>query len=244
MNLSVLLLLAALGVAPAPAPIRVCVVSNPTFLNLQGSKPVGLEYDLLASFAASEKRALDLRQVPQFKELFERLAHGDCDILAGMITRTPERETRLDLSEPYFPVLMVVVQRRGGDITALSDLAGRKVATIEGTTHEAAMREVKGATLVSGRTYEVLVEMLLSGAADAMVCDSAVLVPLLERFPALTPAFSVAGREAFAFALAKGSPLTAALDAHLRGLKQTGEYAQMLRTYFDAETVRQIVGPE
>lgn len=244
--LCVLALLPAFGAAQTSAEddLRVCVDSRPRFFDRQDGAFVGVEHDILAGYARARGRRLDVRWDVPFQQLFDRLLAGDCDVVAAMLTPTEEREKRMDFSESYFPVFSVVLGSERQPVYEIDDLQGLRVATIEGTSQHEALVAVPEVRILHGGTYHGIGRMVADGEADALVCDSAFVPDLLDTFPELRVGPMFSGRSAYAFALAEGSALKTTLDDHIRELVRSGEYQQILKRYFDDETVDLLVRPD
>jgi ABC-type amino acid transport substrate-binding protein len=217
--------------------LRVCWDSTPPFFSVVDGKPVGIEVDILKLFAGQRKAAFRPIPVAQFADLVPKLQAGECDVVAAIMTRTKEREQLVDFSATYFPLRMVLVQRRSGNVNRdLATLTGKKVATIKGTTYEERLRHVPGIEFVYSTTYAESAELTAAGKVDAFVCDTTLAAPLLKNHPDLEIVQVVSELEFYAFALRKGSPLKPELDALIKAIKTDGRYRGILERHLDHET--------
>jgi len=69
------------------------------------------------------------------------LTAGKVDLLIAAITKTPEREKVIDFSTTYVTDGSAVVVRKGSPIRTPSDLNGRSVSFVQGTTADAGLKE-------------------------------------------------------------------------------------------------------
>jgi len=132
-----LLLAGAAGLAAAE-PLRVLATTGPEtfFYSDESGGTEGLEYDILASFAKTHGRTVEVVWVDAFDEPLDRLAAGDGEVVAGMLTITPERAERFDFTVSYLPVQVALVEPPGRLTSNPEGLVGQRVATTKGTIHE------------------------------------------------------------------------------------------------------------
>ncbi len=215
-------------------PLRVCADSRPSFLaNVEG-EPVGLEHDILAGFAESQNRELEIVWI-SFTEIFDALNRGDCEIVAAVLTPTPDRLKIMSFSDGYFPTMRVLVTRKNAQIRSVSQLEGKILATLKESSHIEAIEEIPGAKVVLRDRYDTAAKLVASGEADGLVCDSERALGIVKELPALKIAFALSGREQYAFAMRKDSQLPEMLNAYIQGIREDGSYTTTLRRYFDEE---------
>ena len=213
--------------------VRVCTFPGAGFFGRDSAGMAsGFEYDLLTSFAVAAKLKVTFEDTPLFDDLLKNTESGKCQIGAATITVTEERKARLLFSVPYFPNRVVVVQKTASGFTQPGDLKDRRVAVVKGTV---SVGLVGGLALVKPVLVDdddATFQALLKGSADALACDSAVVIPYLNKYPELGIAFPMGERSFFAFALPKGSKLAERLNEHLRSLSRSGALTTMLAKHF------------
>jgi ABC-type amino acid transport substrate-binding protein len=229
-------LLFASSVLAAP-PLRVLSYKTYPFFYLDNGQPTGFEYELLKLFAQGHQRDLEVRWVEVWDDILPMLERGDGDILAATCTITPERQARVDFSEPYFPVRIVLVEPRGQATQSLKSLAGATVATIKGTTYEKVLLGIPEVKFAYAETERALFELVASGKAKALAVDSPVAIVLLRDFSGLEFGMSLSEEQNYGFALRKGSPLKDELSELIRQLKISGTYYRLLEKYFGSLAV-------
>ncbi len=222
--------------------LRVCAREGPFFLAGDG-QPSGVEYDLLRGFADSRQLDIEIIWAEDFPSVFTLLEDRRCDISAARITRTQEREKRLDFSDSYFPVRVVLVVREGSSITRVEELAGKTLVVRKDTVYERLLSPIPEVSLLYVDQDSEMFAAVLSGQAYALAYDSAVVLEFLQRYPDLRIAIALSEREEYAFALALGSPLRSQLDEYLAGAKQDGSYRQLLVDYYGQELAALVLKP-
>lgn len=148
-------------------------------------------------------------------------AHGADAVLCGQGI-TPARQAQVDFTRPYAIFHESVLVRRGSGIASAQDLAGLRVAAIDGSTNMALAETFAGAVLVgfgsdgSDDVYGDMLTALETGAVDAVVDDDVVFVPLGESDPRFEMAFTVRTGNRWGIGVAKDRPeVRAELDGAL-----------------------------
>lgn len=213
--------------------VRICTFPAAGFFARDGAGVAsGLEYDLLTGFAAAGKVKATFEDVPLFDQLLKDTASGKCQIGAATITVTEERKAKLSFSNPYFPNRVVVVQKKSSAFAQPADLKDRRVAVVKGTLSESLVTGISGAKSVLADDDDAAFQALLKGAADALACDSAVVLHYLKLHSDLAIAFPMGDRSYFAFALPPGSKFVGPLNEHLKSLQKSGAFTRLLAKHF------------
>ena len=98
--------------------------------------------------------------------------------------KDPERESALVFSQPYLENRLILVGRRGEDVSAgsVADLKGKRVAIVEGYAYGEGITS-SGATLVPTRGEEDSLAQLLANKADYVLMDDLVVQYILSNYP-------------------------------------------------------------
>jgi len=98
--------------------------------------------------------------------------------------KDPERESALVFSQPYLENRLILVARRGDDVsaTSLADLKGKRVAIVEGYAYGEGITS-SGATLVPARGEEDSLAQLLANKADYVLMDDLVVQYIMSNYP-------------------------------------------------------------
>ena len=199
-------------------------------------QPAGFEIDLLRGFSESVGRPLEVEWLVPCRGLQAGLESGRCDIAAARITWTEERATRYTLSSGYLPVRLALVERSDAERnTAGGEDKSLRVASLEGTLYLKAASKLDGAEVLAASSEADMFEQVASGAADALVCDTTVVLDHLDAFPGLKVSRFLGDRSHYSFALQPGSDLSDDLDSYLASIRADGRYRQLLIEHFGAE---------
>lgn len=98
--------------------------------------------------------------------------------------KDPERERVLLFSQPYLENRLVLVARRGGDVSAkaLTELKGKKVAIVEGYAYGDTI-DKSGPNFVRSRSEEDSLSRLLNGGVDYTLMDELVVQYIVSNYP-------------------------------------------------------------
>ncbi len=217
--------------------LRVLAYDTTPFFYLENDQPAGLEYEILRYFAEAQEQELEVIWVDQFGEFLPMVERGEGDIAAATLSITSERLERVDFSESYFPVRVMLVERAGQTAKDLASLSGSTVATIKGSVYEKMLSAIPGVKFVYAGDQHELFEWVASGKARALATDSPIAFRYLEEFDTLQLGLPLTEEQHFGFALAKGSPLRKALNEHIARLKGSGIYFRLLERYLGAKAV-------
>ena len=163
------------------------------------------------------------------------LTSGKIDVIAATLTITEEEKSEVDFSIPYFITGQTILVRADSKITKYQDLAGKKVATIRGSTGDIAIGElVPDAERIKFEDNFQALQALKGRRVEAFVEDFVLLFNLLQKNPGL----KMAGLQPFrpgrcGLAVRKGDEeWLDFIDATLTKMRNTGEYAKLLDKWF------------
>jgi polar amino acid transport system substrate-binding protein len=144
--------------------------------------------------------------------------------------RDTEREESLVYSKPYLENRLVLVGRRGEDVSAprLAALAGKRIALVDGFAYGDELKEANGPTYVPSSTVEESVQKVLAGDADYALLDELVVQYILASYP-----------EQAATRLAIGTDPVVVRSLHF-AIRRKVPGAQSIVDRFDAELTRMI----
>ena len=100
---------------------------------------------------------------------------------SAALWKNSERERTLLFSQPYLENRLILVGRRGGDVsaTSLDDLAGKRIALVTGYAYGEAVRTAEGLIVVASHDGDDSVAKLLHGEVDYTLMDDLVIQFLL-----------------------------------------------------------------
>lgn len=190
----------------------------------------GFEPAVAALLGEELGRPVEWVRVPWVEMIPTVQAGGADGVLCGQGI-TPTRQEQVDFTRPYAVFHEGVLVRRGSGITGAADLAGRRVAAIEGSTNMALAETFTGAQPVafgsdgSDDVYADMLAALEAGEVDAVVDDDVVFVPLGESDPRFELAFTVRTGNRWGIGVAKDRPdVLAELDGALQRVIADGRH--------------------
>jgi glutamate/aspartate transport system substrate-binding protein len=215
------------------------------FLDPQG-RPTGYTIELCERIAKSLEHelhlsALTIKWVPvDTRTRFEAIVDGSADMECGSTTVSLSRMKAVDFSSLVYAESTGVLVKAGEGIFSFSDMAGRKIGVIPGSTNAQAIRDQLerrklNATLVEFRDREEGVAALARGALDGFATDKHVLLALAQaanllNFVMLPEDLSF---EPFAIMLPRGDwEFRLAVNTGLARIFRSGEVVELHTKYF------------
>jgi len=212
-----------------------------SFIDAKTREFVGYEVDLAKALAAKLGVKLRLKQLAVAARIPE-LQQGHVDLLAASLTHTKEREAVIEFSLTTFVTGQKVMVKKTSGITAVPQLAGKKVVTVKGGTQEPNIRKaVPNVDVVTFETGPQAFQALQQGKGLALVNDEVSLLdqfaklgPLQAQYQILDQNLSV---EPLAIGIKKGETrLKAQVDGLLRELEKSGEAERLFNKWYGPDT--------
>lgn len=231
---------AAASVAEVKQRGRLVVLTFPhalsSFMKPAGGGYVGVDYDLMRSFASRLKVQLDIKPVERFEDLIPALRAGDGDVIASSFSITPPRVELVDFSASYFPVVVFAMARKGSAITDASSLAGKTGCVVAGSSQEERMNRLaqgqnqlrKDYVQSSGECWS----RVAKGTADFTLLDSTAVLAHMNEYPDIVKAFDLPDPEHYGFAVTRGSDLRVELDSFIADARRSGFLYQVVKRHF------------
>lgn len=173
----------------------------------------------------------------EFDSLLIALENGQVDAVIAGMSVDPERAESVDFSIPYYQAMQVMIVREDSTIEKASDMAGKKIAVIQGYTGEMCVSDM-GFDYTSFKKGTDAIMELVNGKADVVVIDSATANKYVSDNEGLkivedTEAF---GNEEYAIAVKKGNQeLLDKINASLQKLIDSGKIAELGDQYAVSE---------
>ena len=213
--------------------------ANESFLRrAPGGGYEGLDYELVAGFARTLGVRLRVVAKPRFVELIPALLAGEGDLIASTMSITAERETVVDFTQPYFPVVAMVLARKGSGLTGLDSLAGKRVGVPPGTTLEARAAKMSFAAITPARGAADSIRVLTNGEVDVVLMESSLALPVLAHEPRFELVATLPEVEQYGIAVPPGSDLRPALDAFLASTRNGRSFYQLVLRYLGEHGVQ------
>ena len=177
--------------------------------------------------------------IVEWKEVETGIQKARFDGCAAM-WRTEKRARDLFFSQPYLESRLVLVGRRGSDVSAtkMSDLAGRRVAAVGRYAYGSEIENAIGVHYVNSRNDQDSLDKLLAGEVEYMLVDELVARYLLthqreEAIAKLEISSTPLGRRKLHFAIRRNLPgareIIAAFNKEIHDMLADGTYAGILQ---------------
>jgi polar amino acid transport system substrate-binding protein len=199
----------------------------------EGGKTVGFDPDVLK--VAADANDLETKVIDISWETIvsgEALNTGKCDVAAGAMTITPEREAVMDFTDPYFEATQALMTKKGSGITSLDQLAGKTIAVQDATTGADYVKKnaPDDAKIVSFEDSALMQAAVKTGRADAGVNDNGLLAYYVSQNDDVEITTEFQTGEKYGFSVKKGDN-----DALLKAINQgiaSPEYDQVYKKWF------------
>jgi glutamate/aspartate transport system substrate-binding protein len=209
----------------------------------------GFSIDLCKRVVASIERelkitSLQIKWVPvSSQSRFDAVAKGTADMECGASTITLTRLKQVDFSSVIFVETTGLLVKAASGLRSLSDMTGKKIAVIAGTTNERAIeaqlkRRLISATVAPFKSREEAFAALEDGRADALASDKLLLVGAATaakdpKSLALLP--EDLSFEPYGIVLPRGdAAFRLAVNSGLARLCSSGEIVEVFRRWFEA----------
>ena len=210
--------------------------------------PQGYSVDLCERVVAGLQRQLGIAQINivwvplALKDRIEAVRSGRIDIECGTTTSSFTRQKLVDFSLMTFVDGASMLVTGGSGIKRISDLEGKRIAVIRGTTTERALADLLAGIKVKAQvipidTRERGAALLKEGGADAFASDRMLLSGVLHSVNAqpelrlLDEDFSI---EPYALALRRNDPdFRLAVNRSLAQIFRSGDIKQVYARWLD-----------
>jgi glutamate/aspartate transport system substrate-binding protein len=213
----------------------------------EDKKPAGYSVDLCTRIATGIQQQLGLADlaikwmVVTPENRLEMVANGTIDLECGSTTNTLSRQERVDFSYMTFVDGGSLLVSSNANINRLSDIAGKRVAVVPGTTTEKVMAEALQKAKLSVQMIKVKehaegIAALENGSADAYASDRVILIGLAmtSKDPAkLAISDQYFSYEPYGLMLRRGDPdFRLAVNRVLARLYRSGEIVPIYERWF------------
>jgi glutamate/aspartate transport system substrate-binding protein len=213
----------------------------------EDKKPAGYSVDLCTRVAAGVQQQLGLADlatkwvVVTPENRLAMVANGTVDLECGSTTSTLSRQEQVDFSYMTFVDGGSLLVRGSGNINRLSDLSGKRIAVVPGTTTEKVMAEALQKAKLTVQMIKVKehsegIAALENGTADAYASDKVILIGLAMQAKdptQLAIADQYFSYEPYGLMLRRGdADFRLAVNRVLARLYRSGEIVQVYERWF------------
>jgi len=224
--------------ADSPPPLLRLVSDYwPPFTAEEGSSRVAIELVQIALTRAGHPASNTILS-GDFAAVVERIESGEFDGSAAL-WKTSDREKSIHFSVPYLENRLVLVGREGSpvEIRSMSELAGKRVATVSSYAYGEVLSTTTGPELVLGESDEANLRKLLEGEVDYVLADELLIHHVFksqaeEAERALEVGRSPLVSRKLYFAIRKDLPgskeIVEGFDREIRGMMADGSFHRAL----------------
>ena len=208
------------------------------FVDKKTMELVGYDVDFARAIAGKLGVKLQLKSSDQ--PLIPVLRQGGVDLIAGAMTKSPERMEQCDFSVTYYVTKQTFLVRKG-TVKTLADLSVQKIGTSQRSTAvQNAKKALPDSTIVRFNSYPDAFRALKQGSIGAISTDETILAGLLAADPRKAD-YEILGAttsdERYGLAVRKGNPqFLAFVNATLLELEQSGEAAKIYDKWFGKDS--------
>jgi polar amino acid transport system substrate-binding protein len=209
-----------------------------------GQPPNITGYDIEVVNAIAQKLGLDVTyQDTSFDTIFRDLSQGKFDMVVAATTITPEREQKVDFSDPYYAADQALVVAPGSDIKTVEDLADKTVGAQDGTTGEAYANDETDAADVRGFPEGPdAIQALKAGQVDATIIDQPVAQEALDKEGGIEIPTIIPTGELYGLPTAQDSDaLREQINKALQEMKDDGTLKGIYQKYFKIDPPQQVL---
>lgn len=165
-------------VLPQNQELKLASDEFPPFTDRAGQKSFALE---LVGEALERGNVKSHTDIVLFEQVLDGIDSGTYDGSAAL-WKSEDRETYLLYSDPYLENRLVLVGRRGSDVSAatLSELQNKRVSVVSGYAYGSDIYTTPGISIIFGKSDQENLERLLEGKTDYMLVDELLIQYLLQ----------------------------------------------------------------
>jgi polar amino acid transport system substrate-binding protein len=231
-----ILALATVAVATEPQELKLGSDEWPPFTGSEGKQRAAIE---LVHTALDRTGVQAATVIYDWKDVEAGIRRSELDGSAAM-WRTEEREKDLVFSEAYLENRLVLIGRKGSDVSAtqMSELAGKRVAAVGSYAYGDEIENAAGVYFINSRNDQDSLDRLLAGDVEYMLVDELVVRHMLTFQPDDVAANLEVGlvpmaRRTLHFAIRRDIPdavkIVAAFNTEILKMMGDGTYAEILQ---------------
>ncbi len=172
------------------------------------------------------------------------LQTNKADLVVSTLSITPDRAKVIDFSLPYADHPSVVAGMKSATIKELSDLDGKKVAVVRGTTQDSDLtKQAKGAQLVRYEDDATMALAFASGQVDIIATARSLLPAISKKNPARTLESKITMQTFYlAIGMRKDEPkLLAWVNGWVKANLQNGKLGAIYKQYHGVDIAPALV---
>ena len=211
-------------------------IAYPPFEFEKNGEPVGFDIDLMDEIGKRAGFTPEYQNVG-FDGIIGGLANNQYDLVISAMTITPERQKRIDFSDPYFNADQSLLVPSDSGIGSTDEIGDATVGVQIGTTGEIKANEFEEQGDITGeiRTFDTIEDAfaaLNNGQIDAIINDLPVSQDEVNGSDgALEIVQVIPTGEQYGIAFPKNSDLRADVNKALQEIKDDGTYEEIYKKW-------------
>jgi ABC-type amino acid transport substrate-binding protein len=211
-------------------------IAYPPFEYRKGGKAVGFDIDLMREIGKRADLQIEFQNVT-FDGIIGGLGNNQYDAAISAMTITPDREKKIDFSDPYFNADQSLLVQSGSDIKTVDDIGDGTVGVQIGTTGALKAQEFKDEGTITGeiRTYDVITDAFLAlenGQVDAVINDLPVSLDRANSSDGTLEVIqNIPTGEQYGIAFPTDSEYIGPVNKALEEIKKDGTYAKIYKEW-------------
>ena len=200
---------------------------------------LGFDIDLakkIAKNVLNDENKVEFVQVTPANRILT-LTSGEADIIIATMSITPQRQQVVDFSNPYYIAGEALMTPINSDIEGITDLKGKRVIVVLGTTAERTIKQlVPGAIIKGYKTDLDAYNALLAEEGDAFLNDDTILFGLMNGNPNMKILSKRYTQEPYAVAFRqdeKSASLRHQVNHILEHMQKSGELNRLKNKWID-----------
>jgi ABC-type amino acid transport substrate-binding protein len=211
-------------------------IAYPPFEYEKNGEPVGFDIDLMDEIAKRANLKVEYQNVT-FDGIIGGLSSNLYDASISAMTITPEREKKIDFSDPYFNADQSLMVPSDSGVGSVDDLGNATVGVQLGTTGEIKAKEFAEQGKIQGeiRTFDTIEDAFAAinnGQIDAIINDLPVSQDEVNSSDgALEIVQVIPTGEQYGIAFPKNSDLIGPVNKALAEIKEDGTYEKIYKKW-------------
>ncbi|MEE9912839.1 MAG: ABC transporter permease subunit [Deltaproteobacteria bacterium] len=209
------------------------------FVYVKNGKLVGYDIEVAMMVASKLGKKLEIMDM-DFAAIIPSLVSGKTDMAGDFITITPERAKSVLFSIPYYQggtIVVIAADSAAGvesPVTALSDLAGKKVGIVTGSAYDSVLKSKNPQAVPEYfNNFPDQAEALKARKIAAFLIDEPMARDIMNHTDGVTVLKELLTSDGYAFALSRSrSRLQKEINAVLREMKEDGTLKKIDARWF------------
>jgi membrane-bound lytic murein transglycosylase F len=226
--------------------LRVAMPNNSSSYFIYRGQPLGYQYEMARQLARSLRVRLQPVAPPLHTDMLLLLEAGRVDLIAAVLTVTPERQARVNFSEPLLEVQEILVQPANAPpITNLDALAGKSIHVRRSAAYWTTLNQIAGIRVVAvdeSLETEAIMGQVASGDVPLTVADSNIVERFLTYRNDVQGTLVLSDTKSLAYAVRQDAPKLMEAVNKFVTKNRDGKFAKRIyRKYFeDDKAIRKL----